>query len=96
MQHLTCRTDRASHVPLHADLCSWPVDPSGTGDWKFQLALLPQNFQWHSPSCFMFLASVVEPGVGAFDWQNLHLRPVPTAAERLGMQVCSVYPLKRG
>ena len=70
-------------MPLHTDLWSWLVDPSGTGDWKFQLALLPQNFQWHSPSCLMFLASIVEPGVGAFDWQNLHLRPVPIAAERL-------------
>ena len=98
MQHLACRTDRASPLCLcmltsAAGLLTSVVLETGSSSF----ALLPQNFQWHSPSCFMFLASVVEPGVGAFDWQNLCLRPVPIAAERLEIQVCNFfYPLKRG
>ena len=43
----------------------------------------------------MFLASIEEPGVGAFDQQNLRLRPVPIAAERLEIQVGSVFTLSR-
>ena len=84
-------------VPLHADLCSWPVNLSGAGDWKFQLCPPASEF----PVAFSQLLYV--PSFRCRAWgRRFWLAEPPSQAsthscrEAGNTSMHFFYPLKRG